>query len=316
MIQTKIMMKKVIVTLCIAFISGYMFSQEATQYNHYIANQGILNPAYNGTRDIISGLMTHRSQWIGMEGAPMSQAINVHAPIEDTNIGLGIVLQNDAIGFSNTFDALVAASYKIELDNRGKKFVSLGLQAGVTSFVFDGTKAITGDWNDPVFQGRTSTVGFNTGFGAYYFATDYFIGFSIPKMLSQSFDQSTNQFKNKFDVKNMAMYLYGGYVFDWEPVKVKPTMLFREVYGAPLQFDISCNVLLAETIWVGLSYRSVSHMVFLSEFILNRQFTLRYSFDYALNSINQISQVGSHEIGLQFDFSFNKRPGMRSIRYF
>ncbi|WP_282038804.1 PorP/SprF family type IX secretion system membrane protein [Saccharicrinis aurantiacus] len=306
----------VFIILLVCLLPSSLLSQGYQQYNHYIANQGLLNPAYNGTRDVISGLMTHRSQWISMEGAPMNQAINVHGPVEDTNIGLGVVLQNDAIGFSNTFDAMVAASYKIELDNRGKRWVSLGLQAGVTSFIFDGTKAITGDWNDPVFQGRTSTVGFNTGFGAYYYATDYFVGFSIPKMLSQSFDENTNEFKNKFDFQNMAMFLYGGYVFDWEPVKVKPTLLFREVYGAPLQFDVSCNVLLAETIWVGMSYRSTSNIVFLSEFILNRQFTLRYSFDYALNSLNQFSQYGSHEIGLQFDFSFNKRPGMRSIRYF
>lgn len=309
------MNKLLVIFSLIGLLICEVHGQDAVQYNNYIANQGMLNPAYNGTRDIISGLITHRSQWIGMEGAPMNQSLNVHGPIEDTNIGVGLVMQNDIIGFSNTFDAMVAGSYKIELDNRGKRWVSLGLQMGITSSVFDGTKAIT-DELDPVFQGRTSKVGFNTGFGAYYFATDYFLGFSIPKMLSQSFDESTSQFTNKFDFKNMAMYLYGGYIFDIDPVKVKPTLLFREVYGAPLQFDVSCNVLLAETIWVGMSYRSISHLVFLSEFVLNRQFTLRYSFDYALNPLNQFSQYGSHEIGLQFDFSFNKRPGMTSIRYF
>jgi hypothetical protein len=42
----------------------------------------------------------------------------------------------------------------------------------------------------------------------------------------------------------MHIYLYGGYVFDWDPVKVKPTLLLKEVYGAPMQIDLSVNVLL------------------------------------------------------------------------
>ncbi len=309
-------MKRVIISLFIALFSAYAVGQDLTQYNHYIANQGILNPAYNGTRDIISGLLLHRSQWIGMEGAPMNQALNVHGPIEETNIGVGLVLQNDAIGFTNTFDAMVAASYKLELDRSGSQFVSLGLQLGVSSFVYDATKAVVDDYTDEVFQGKISKMGFNSGFGAYYYAGDYFIGLSVPKLLSENFDEETFEYKNKFDFGNMHMYLYGGYVFDWEPVKVKPTMLMRYVNGAPLQFDVTCNVLLAETVWVGLSYRSVSSLVFLSEFILNRQFTLRYSFDYSMNALSQYAKYGSHEISLQFDFSFNRRPGMRSIRYF
>ena len=112
------------------------------------------------------------------------------------------------------------------------------------------------------------------------------------------------------------MYLYGGYLIDWDGVKIKPTLLIREVYGAPLQFDVSANVLLADALWLGLSYRSVSEVVFLTEYIINRQFTVRYSFDYSLSAISNYAKYGSHEIGIQFDFTFNKRAGMRSIRYF
>lgn len=290
-------------------------SQNQYQFNHYIANQGLLNPAYNGTRDIISGLMIHRSQWIGLDGAPMNQALNVHGPIEDTNVGVGLALVNDRIGFTNTFDLFGAASYKIQLD-RDAKFMSFGLQFGLSSLVYDGTKAVVGDMNDPVWAGKESKLNFNFGFGTYYYTDDYFIGFSIPKFFSDQFDQNSSGFKNTIDFKNIHMYLYGGYIFDWYPVKVKPTILMKEVYGAPMQFDISANVLFAEQFWVGLSYRTISEMVFLFEYIINRQFTVRYAFDYPFSPINNYAKAGSHEVSLQFDFSFNKRPGMRSIRYF
>ncbi len=296
------------------FISSY--GQDVTQYNHYIGNQGLLNPAYNGTRDVMSGLLINRNQWIGMEGAPMNQALNVHGPLEDTNLGFGVSIMNDMIGFSRTTDAMVSASYKLEIDRL--RFLSLGLQLGASSIVYDGTKAITDEYGDPVFEGKQSKIGMNVGFGAYLYGEDYFAGFSVPKMFSNNFDQDQNSFKNTLDFNNMTMYLYGGYVFDWNDVKIKPTLLFREVAGAPLQFDISGNVLLMETLWLGLSYRSISSAVFLAEFKPNRKspYTFRYSFDYSFNSLNQYAKFGSHEICIQFDFTFNRRAGMRSIRYF
>ncbi|MGQ1787230.1 MULTISPECIES: PorP/SprF family type IX secretion system membrane protein [unclassified Saccharicrinis] len=306
--------KRIIISVVLVLVAGFAYGQDMVQFNHYIANQGLLNPAYNGTRDVISGLLIHRSQWVGFEGAPMNQALNVHGPIEDTNLGVGLSITNDAVGFSNNFDAFASASYKLMVDRR--KFVSFGLQLGVSSHVYDGNKAITEQFGDPLFYGKESKIGLNVGFGSYFYGENYFAGFSIPKMFTNNFDEDNDVYKNTLDFKNMHMYLYGGYVFDWNDIKVKPTLLFREVYGAPLQFDVSANVLLADAVWLGVSYRSISEVVFLTEYIINRQFTVRYSFDYSLNTLNTYAKYGSHEISLQFDFTFNRRAGMRSIRYF
>lgn len=301
----------------ILFLAGIfnLQAQEQYQFNHYIANQGLLNPAYSGTRDIISGLLIHRNQWLGFEGAPMNQALNVHGPIEDTNLGVGLALVNDNIGFSNTFDAFASLSYKLRMDDK-EKFLSFGLQAGVSSFSYDGTKAVLSDFGDPVFAGKESKTAINFGFGSYFYGKDYFIGFSIPKFFSNQFEKENEKFKNKLDFKSLHTYLYGGYIFDWDAVKVKPTILMKQVYGAPWQFDVTANVLLAEKVWLGLSYRTISSMVFLSEYEINDKFTVRYSFDYPFNDLHRYGNAGTHEIGIQFDFSFNKRSGMRSIRYF
>lgn len=302
------------IMLLLVVVSG-LKAQNQAQYNHYISNQGLLNPAYNGTRDVISGLMLHRNQWFGVKGAPMNDAINVHGPIEDTNLGVGIIMANDNIGFTNNFDFFAAASYKLQLD-RNDKFVSLGLQVGLSSNVYDGSKAVAPDFGDPLLAGKESKLGFNFGFGAYFFAENYFAGFSIPKFFNPVYNDNAESLKNTVDFKYLHSYWYGGYVFDWGDVKVKPTALIRTVVGAPLEFDVSANVLLMESLWVGASYRSISDVVFLTEYVINDQFTVRYSFDYSLSSLNRYAKAGSHEIGIQFDFSFNKRPGMRSIRYF
>jgi type IX secretion system PorP/SprF family membrane protein len=309
------MMKKIIIFGFMVFFAVLgTQAQDQYQFNHYISNQGILNPAYNGTRDIMSGILIHRNQWLGFSGAPMNQALNVHGPIEDTDLGVGLVLVNDHIGFSNTFDAFAACSYKLQLDR--DRFLSLGLQAGISSFVYDGTKAVLDYAGDPLFYGKESKFALNFGFGAYFYADNYFVGFSIPKFFSNQFDDAANKFKNTIDPQNMHTYLYGGYVFELENILVKPTLLMKQVYGAPMQFDISGNVMFMDRLWLGLSYRTVSEAVFLAEYAINDQFTVRYSFDYPINELNKFNNFGTHEISLQFDFSFNKRPGMRSIRYF
>ena len=307
-------MKRVL-TIFVVFCTGlWLYGQNLSQYNHYIADQGLLNPAYNGSRDVISGLLVHRNQWVGFKGAPMNDALNIHGQIEDTNLGVGFSLMNDHIGLTNTVDMFGALSYKIKIDR--SQFLSLGLQLGVSNFVSNGNDAVTSNYNDPLFSSKESRINMNVGFGAYYYAEDYFAGFSIPKFFHNRFNLDEDVYKNQLDFKNVHSYFYGGYVFKWGDVMVKPTMMTRIVYGAPLEFDLSGNVLLMDKIWLGLSYRSTSNAVFLTEYIINRQFTVRYSFDYPFSSINNYAKFGSHELGIEFDFRFNKRPGIRSIRYF
>jgi type IX secretion system PorP/SprF family membrane protein len=307
-------MKRVLTIMVVFAVFLGTKAQNMAQYNNYIANQGLLNPAYNGTRDVISGLILHRSQWIGFDGAPTNEALNVHGAIEDTDLGVGVSLLNDNIGLTNTFDLFGSLSYKFKVDR--KSFLSLGLQLGASSYTFGGHNAIVDNYNDPLNGSKISKINLNTGFGAYYYGGEYFAGYSIPKFFHNKFDLDGDDFKNTLNFKEVTQYLYGGYVFEWGAVMVKPTMLTRIVYGAPLEFDISGNVLIQERVWLGLSYRTTSEVVFLTEYIVNRQFTIRYSFDYSFTPLSNYAKYGSHELGIQFDFTFSKRPGMRSIRYF
>lgn len=303
--------------LCIALVGVARMghAQEQVVFNNYISNQGILNPAYNGTRDVISGLALFRSQWTSFKGAPLTCAINVHGPIDKVpNLGAGIVFINDAVGFTNNLEFYAAGSYQLKLDR--KNTLALGLQLGFKNVVYDGADAQIVDYGDPLFTSKISKFGFNTGFGAYLYSSKYFAGFSIPRFFTNKYDTQKQEIKNTVILGDLHMYLYGGYVFDIDDVKVKPTALFRIVPGAPLTLDLSCNVLVMDKLWLGMSYRTVSDLVFMAEYQINRKIAVKYSFDYPINSIGKYAKFGSHELGVQYDFSFKRRPGMRSIRYF
>lgn len=291
------------------------YAQDQAVYNNYISNQGILNPAYNGTRDVISGLLVFRSQWIGLEGAPYTGALNVHGPVDGVeNLGAGVVLSNDRIGFTNNLEFFAAGSYRLKLDR--KHTLALGLQLGFKNVVYDATKAFTVDYGDPVFTGRISKFGFNFGFGGYFYSSKYFAGISIPRFFANRYNSDKQEIKNTVSFKDLHSYIYGGYVFDVDDIKIKPTALFRIVPGAPLEIDVSCSMLFIEKLWAGISYRTVTDLVFFAEYQIDKKWCVKYSFDYPINSINKHAKFGSHEIGVQFDFSLKRRPGMRSIRYF
>ncbi len=303
------------VTACLVSMGILAHAQDQAVYNNYISNQGILNPAYNGSRDVISALAIFRTQWTGFTGAPFTGGINIHGQVDKMkDLGVGAVIQNDHSGFTNNLEFFAAASYRLKIDKRTD--LRLGLQMGFKNIIYNASKAVTVDYGDPVFDGRISKFGFNFGIGGYLINKDYFAGISIPRFLANRYDSDKQQIKNKVSFKDLHIYVYGGYVFTVTDYKIKPTALIRMVPGAPLTFDVSCSVLFADRLWVGLSYRTVTDIVAMLEYQVNQSWGVKYSFDFPLNDIKSYTVAGSHEIAVQYDFSLTRRPGMRSIRYF
>lgn len=290
-------------------------AQDHVVFNNYGAYQGVLNPAYNGSRDVISALAVFRSQWTGFKGAPFTGALNVHGPIDkNKNLGFGVVIQNDHSGFTNDLEFFAAAAYRIKVNK--KMDCRLGLQVGFKNVIYNANKAVTVDYGDPVFDGRISKFGFNFGFGAMLYSKDFFIGLAIPRFFANKYNSDKQEIKNAVSGKELHMFLYGGYIFTVDDYKIKPAALFRFLPGAPLTVDISFSMLFAKKLWVGLQYRTITDIIVFADFQINQCWGVKYSFDFPLNDLKKYTVAGSHEIGLTYDFQLKRRPGMRSIRYF
>ena len=62
-------MNKIIFILFFLFSSIAVLAQTDPQYSLYMFNPMGVNPAYAGSRDVLSALIVHRSQWVGLKGA-------------------------------------------------------------------------------------------------------------------------------------------------------------------------------------------------------------------------------------------------------
>ena len=72
-------------------------AQQLPQFTQYMYNTISINPAYAGSRETLSVVGLHRSQWVGLEGGPTTQTLSIHTPLRNEKIGLGLSIINDEL---------------------------------------------------------------------------------------------------------------------------------------------------------------------------------------------------------------------------
>ena len=121
-------MRQLYIILLIAFTSLKVCAQQESAFTHYMYNALAVNPAYAGSTEALSFTLLNRSQWTGMEGAPVTQTFTAHSPLRKFNSGLGLSVTNDKIGVTNNFSMYVDYSYHININK--SSLLYFGLKGG------------------------------------------------------------------------------------------------------------------------------------------------------------------------------------------
>ena len=91
--------------IAIVLLSSYTaISQQLPQFTQYMYNTISINPAYAGSRETISLVGLHRSQWTAIDGGPTTQTFSIHSPMRNEKVGLGLSFINDELGFGNQYE--------------------------------------------------------------------------------------------------------------------------------------------------------------------------------------------------------------------
>ena len=297
--------------LFVILLVGFMsFAQQDAQYTQYMYNTININPAYAGNRDVLSLFALHRSQWVGIDGAPITNTIAINSPIGDSNIGVGLSLINDKIGPTNENDFTVDLSYTITTSEKYK--LSFGLKGNANLFKLDITKLNPKDQNDPQFQNVNNTFSPNFGVGLYLHSDNSYFGFSIPKFIESNHydDNSVAIFKEKINY-----YFIAGHVFNINnSSKFKPSILTKAVQGSPLQVDLSGNFLFYDKFVLGGAYRWGAALSGMTGFQISERFFIGYGYDYETTNLSNYNS-GSHELFLRYEIA-NKTKKIISPRFF
>jgi type IX secretion system PorP/SprF family membrane protein len=311
-------MRKILILFITTLLTTVMWSQQDAQYTQYMYNMSVINPAY--TTDNLGVLnigALHRTQWVGVDGAPKSSNLFVHTPLND-KIEVGFSLINDNIGDVVKENNLYAdIAYKLNLEEYGN--LSFGLKTGVTFFDvnFNDFVLESGDvFTDPDFAENINKSYFNFGVGAYYNKDNYYIGLSIPNILNTKYlDRDNGRYQG---TEQMHVFLTGGYVFEInELFKLKPAIMTKFVKGAPITLDVTANVLYDNRFEFGLGYRIEDAFSAMVNVRATPELRIGYAYDHTVSNLGPFSS-GSHEIFVLYDFDiFNINKGFnKSPRFF
>jgi type IX secretion system PorP/SprF family membrane protein len=303
-------MKTRILIFALSLTCYLSFAQQDAQYTQYMYNTININPAYAGSRGVMSIFGLHRTQWVGLDGAPTTNAFSINTPLNNSRLGLGLSFVNDAIGptTDNTISADV--SYTIPFGEELK--LSFGVKATANIFSLDRSKLNPQQAIDNSLNSVPSEITPNIGTGIYLHSDKYYLGASVPNFLEskQYNDNNVSVFKER-----MTGYLIGGYVFDISPdVKFKPAFLTKLVTGAPLQVDLSGNFLLYEKFMLGAAYRWDAAISAMAGFQVTDGLFIGYGYDRETTNLKNYNS-GSHEVFIRFEL-FNRVKKLVSPRFF
>jgi type IX secretion system PorP/SprF family membrane protein len=310
-------LEKITFGLVLTLVSLTMNAQQNPMFTHYMNNTLAVNPGYAGSRDALTITALDRMQWVDFKGAPMTQTLTMHSPLENKHIGLGFSVLNDKIGPTNNTSVFVDFAYIMKLTAKSK--LSLGLSAGVNIFQANLSPLQLDQQSDPVFQNNISNhTTPNFGFGAYYSRERFYAGISAPDLLQNNYSQVKQDNGNTLVGQEQRHYFFiAGAVFKLgENLAFKPTTLVKVTAGAPVEADLTGSFIIMKKLLVGVMYRTGDAVGALVGFDVTDQFHIGYSYDWSFGLQTFKYNQGSHEIVLRYDFLFFDKKQIHSPRYF
>ena len=306
--------------LALALLTLFALEVQAQQdphYTQYMYNMSVVNPAYAGSKENLSGAILYRQQWVGLEGAPKTATFSFHSPV-GRNVGLGLSAISDEIGPVVENNIYADFSYTLRLGNGHN--LAFGLKSGVT-FQKVGLFSEIGNGfvpqpGDDAFSENTNNTYFNIGSGIFYYTEKYYVAFSVPNMINSThLDLTENDESYNFGSETEHYFLTGGYVFDLSAnTKFKPSFMLKSAFDAPSSLDVSTNFLFYEKFEVGATYRLDDSIGAMLNFAVTPSIRIGYAYDHVMSDLNTTTPA-SHEFMLLFDLNFPKKVSV-SPRFF
>ena len=313
----------VVLLLILGVGSSRVRAQQDKMFSQYMFNMMALNPAYAGSRDVLSMSALYRNQWAGLPGAPQTGTFTADMPLNNERIGVGLQLYGDKAGVVSEAGAFASYAFRIKVG--AKSTLALGLQAGASSYQANLTDVKTSPDGqiDPAFASNISKILPNFGTGIYLSNDRSYLSLSVPRLIKNKLSEY-----NVGDLRSVQArhaYLAAGFVVGISPgVKMKPSMLVKYAEGAPLGFDGNINFWFADRIAIGASIRrnqfsswtkyTTDAIVGMVEIQLTDQLRFGYAYDRTMSNLQSVAP-SSHEIMIRYELGFGKNR-ILTPRYF
>lgn len=317
-----------ILLILTVYINGY--AQQQPHYTQYIMNTFIVNPAVAGIENYWDVRASHRHQWAGLNGSPVTTYLTVHGPLRksdfphssptgfdpqgenprgkaywkdyeapEAHAGVGLTVINDRTGPLSRFS--VAGTYAHHIGIAPRTALSAGISVGMQSISLDARKLNLQDPNDPAIggYGQLNRWKPDISAGLWLYSADYFAGISaqniVPFDIKFDNDRITADSVKRGKLLPHLFFTTGYRLWLNEDLTLLPSVMVRYMSSIPVSFDVNAKVQYRDRVWGGASYRINDGFAAMLGVNINATFNIGYSYDYTASSLNNVSR-GTHEI--------------------
>lgn len=302
---------RILIHIALVCLPLLAFSQQVPQYSLYALNPYAYNPAYADAAQRIEAHALFRGQWVGMKGSPTSKLFHTTLPIPYLSSGVGLQVQNDALGALRFTQISLGYAYGMKV-GRGYR-LSLGLSAGIVQSALDGGKlrAPDGEYGlgTPIHNdgqlptGTTSAMSHKLSAGLFLKGKNLQLGLS---------SQHLTQAGVNYDFDNAVNFVFSRHYMGFASYRIPLNHIFSLQPSILVKSDLTQTQaeasVLAEyqnQLRLGVSYRGFDAntsdaIVIMGGLRLSPRLTLMYSYDVTRSGLRDASQ-GSHEIMLGYE---------------
>ncbi|UEG52416.1 type IX secretion system membrane protein PorP/SprF [Mucilaginibacter daejeonensis] len=334
-------MKRPILTLSLLMACWCLaLAQQKPQYTQYMFNNYLLNPAVSGIENYTDMRAGYRSQWTGLEGAPVTSYLSVNMPLGDRFLygdpmsmqgenqnplsrlatqdymaaephhGVGIIAMTDRAGPIN--QTSINGTYAYHLGLTSKLNLSVGVSAGINRITLDVSQVKLENPDDPaIYNGNNSQYRPDVGMGVWAYSGQYYFGVSVQQLIKQTITFGDRSVYNQGKTVPHYFFTGGVKVFLDDDITLLPSALFKLVSPAPASFDINLKLAFSNKFWVGGSYRHNDAKSAMLGLNLSKVINLGYAYDFTSSNLRTVSN-GTHEIVLAI--LFNNRYNVSSAQ--
>ncbi|MDR1357620.1 MAG: type IX secretion system membrane protein PorP/SprF [Tannerellaceae bacterium] len=281
-------------------------AQYDAQFSQYFAAMGYYNPGYAGVNGDLNVMGLHRQQWIGMPGAPQTTFINAGMPLAlgKVSTGIGATLFTETIGLFNNSHVSGQFAYKRGLFGGT---LSIGVELGLTSVSFDGSKVNLGDADgyhttedEAIPRNKVSGTAFDINAGIYYTHKRFHVGVASTHLSEPllDLDENTSTYIGR------AYNLTGGYNIQLKnPLFELQPSVFMKTDLQSFRLDVTTRLVYNKMFSGGVSWRGYEAVVLLGASFGNVE--VGYAYDFPTGPLLKASS-GSHELAIRYRIKLNK----------
>ena len=288
-------------------LSCVSIAQQEWSYTQYQFNLFDANSAYAGNHNTLSMAVRHRSQWIGLEGAPVTDQFSVHTPLAGNRIGVGFRVVSDRIGARLQQMAKGAAAYRMNVLGGSLSFAITG---GILRSAIDRAELNAADMNDAQLnQLGPAYVTPVVGAACMFTSKRVFAGVESGTLNTTSMNSSSGSLARLYRNMN-AVAGYIQPIGEKDLIEISTQIKWSE--SAQWQAEFNAFYLYRNKYWFGGGYRLGSAWQLLASWMVNEQFRIGLSYD---NTAGRLLNSNQSSAELFLGYTLHKRAA-GSVRYF